>query len=258
MSAGDRPLSHMASHTAHADTVQTDAAQTNAVQTNAVQTDLGDRSSQTSPAWLAERYVLGELTADETCAFEELLAAELAAGDLTHTAAIIEAERLVTSIAAALSSQAAQPHHAAQSTSTGTVPARKSRWRPRSLMPAALVLSAAAVLLLTVGLFMEQRGTEQPAGTLVAQADGDALIAHWLGVQPTDAWGHEAWRRDLTQRGWNLTDRARDRTPQGDDAAATVDDLLTEEGQLPNWLLAAVSLEMGLATDSDDEFWDGQ
>ena len=119
-----------------------------------------EMTTQNELAWLASRYVAGELSVDETAAFEVRLETDVAA-----CSEVVRAMELNLAIAAAFDSQpttlSPQPETAAPSRRTTTVIA---------------ALAATAVAAAGVALMIEHGSTSNG----VARKDGaDRLVAAW-------------------------------------------------------------------------------
>ncbi len=204
--------------------------------------------------WLATRYVLGELSADEVGAFEERLQVDLLACE-----AVVQATRFLTDVAVSLPEPAdvreqvmvAPVAVAAKTVVTAktvrSTPANRSEqrrgWWVISLMTAALVL-------LAVGLTSEwnpwgdQRvALENLSGTSDSGNLGGEearLAANLLG----------GWRTidvDMTETGLTMIHREtgndRETNRDHEEAAEGID-----ENSIPDWMIAAL-----LADPSEDE-----
>ncbi|WP_148227215.1 hypothetical protein [Planctopirus limnophila] len=202
--------------------------------------------------WLATRYVLGELSADEAFAFEERLQVDLWACE-----AVVQATRLLTDVAVNLPEPAdvreqvivapvAVTAKVAVSTKVDvaaktvrSTPANRSEQRPGwwviSLMTAALVL-------LAVGLQFEwnpwgdQRvALENSSGTSDSgrlRGEEARLAANLLG----------GWRTidvDMTETGLTMIHREtgndRETNRDHEEAAESID-----ENSIPDWMIAAL------------------
>ena len=136
--------------------------------------------------WLAQRYVLGELGADEVAAFEARLA-----DDEQAAAAVADAARLMMSVQAAVESQAQPTNLAAR------------RHHPARSLAARIAIGIAGLAAAVAVVWLLPRGGDEAA----------ELAARWAeipDVVPAD-------------------DAAEDEEADGD--------------EVPDWLLAAVTLE---------------
>ena len=124
---------------------------------------LDQRTNQNELAWLANRYVAGELSVDETAAFEARLETDVAA-----CSAVARTMELNLSIAAAFDQETSQP--VARPIQETVAP---TRWSVASLTALAALAAVAASIALMVGHIGSTTNG-------VARKDGaDRIVAAW-------------------------------------------------------------------------------
>lgn len=203
-------------------------------------------NAMTDLDWLATRYVLGELSADEVFAFEERLQVDLLACE-----AVVQATRLLTDVAVSLPEPADMREQvmAAPVTVTAKVAASTKTVRSRPVSRSeqrrgwwVIGLITAALVLLAVGLPFEwnpwgdQRvALESSSGTHDSgslRGEEARLAANLLG----------GWRTidvDMTETGLTMTHREmgndREANRDHEEAAENID-----ENSIPDWMIAAL------------------
>jgi hypothetical protein len=198
--------------------------------------------------WLAARYVLGELSAEEVGAFEERLQVDLLACE-----AVVQATRFLTDVAVSLPEPADVREQVI--VAPAAVTAEKVRYTPANRSEQrrgwwVISLITAALVLLAVGLTSEwnplgdQRvALENSSGTNDSgnlRGEEARLAANLLG----------GWRTidvDMTETGLTMIHREtgndREANRDHDEATERID-----ENSIPDWMIAAL-----LADPSEDE-----
>jgi len=178
-----------------------------------------------SQMWWATRYVLGELTSAEAAAWEARLA-----DDEQACAVVAEASRLMLGLQAALQVPAVVMTVAASSPAKTSSPLKNSHSPRRSAFGPTLTMlmttAVAVVFACWLGWSSPSRGVDD--GSAVA------LVELWRDGDP------------LTRGVGNDADV--DEVAEMDPAADGV--------TVPNWLLAAVSLERSRRDSAGDDVWE--
>jgi hypothetical protein len=179
-------------------------------------------------AWLAFRFIAGEMTADESRAFEARLADDQAARE-----AVAEAVELFHAVCAA---EAAEPICVAAKAQT--------TWTQRIAWVASGAVAAAIVVL--VGLNLGSLTRRLPSGNEPAiAAISPALADAWSAVRSDLTGGDEVAPERLVSTSDDLSDEGLNDEHVGSFASEFTDEQLTLATETPSWMTAAV---LGLST----------
>ena len=142
-------------------------------------------SSNLSPAdldWMAFQYVSGDLTADDTVRFEELLANDLSACEAVARHVMI-CETIATTplISVATPAEQVSVKHIPQPTVTITKTSTNAVAAERSASRWAGVVSAAACLGLAVRIGLVSSGP--PANVTALVSTNDQLVQYWVDMK---------------------------------------------------------------------------
>jgi anti-sigma factor RsiW len=219
-----------------------------------------NESAETDREWLAQRYVLGEMSPDEIEAFEAILATDQAAREL-----VARSVRLLTDLVTATdeaetvgSRNGSQPIQVRPARPSEVVPRRSERfvgWTITGLVAAVCCTAAVGLYLLprTVGTGLDDIYT----GELTENGAG-LLVAIWsqrladLTPETSTSGPAAADRSDLPFPNETEESRVASATEVVPaDSAAVGDQMAADDADVPDWMVAAVEVGEGQGRNSD-------